>query len=58
MAIEVETRTGRCGTHGTVEATRDMPKFGFPWVVTAVRRMIAARRPFECPECGAKVETS
>jgi hypothetical protein len=30
MAIEVETRAGRCATHGTIEATREMPKSGFP----------------------------
>jgi hypothetical protein len=57
MAIEVGTRTGRCATHGTVETTRDLPKSGFPWVINAVRRVIAARRPVRCPNCGAPVET-
>jgi len=58
MAIEVETRTGRCPTHGTVNATRDMPKSGFPWIINGVRRLIAARRPFRCPTCDAPIETS
>jgi hypothetical protein len=58
MAIEVETRTGRCATHGTVEGTRDMPKSGFPWAYNAIRRMMARRKPYVCPECGAPVETA
>ena len=53
MATETEIRTGICPTHGTVEATRVMPKPGFPFLVYAVRRMIAARRPYRCPTCGA-----
>jgi hypothetical protein len=35
MAKEVQTQTGRCATHGTVEATREVPKTGFPFVVYA-----------------------
>jgi hypothetical protein len=58
MAIEVETRTGRCDTHGTVEGARDMPRSGFPWVYNAIRRMMARRQPFRCPECGKPVETA
>jgi hypothetical protein len=58
MATEEEHRSGRCTTHGEVEATRDMPRSGFPWVYHAVRRMMARRRPFRCPECGASVETN
>jgi hypothetical protein len=57
VATEVQTRSGRCPTHGEVEATRDMPRSGFPWIYNAVRRMIAGRRPFLCPNCGAPVET-
>ena len=56
MAKEVETQTGRCATHGTVQATREIPKMGFPFVVFAVWRSIAKRRPFVCPECGAAVQ--
>jgi len=57
MATEVDTQTGRCVTHGTVQATREIPKMGFPLIVFVVWRSIAKRRPFLCPECGAAVET-
>jgi hypothetical protein len=52
MASEIETQTGRCATHGTVEGTRDVPKMSFPWIVNAVRRSLARRHPFRCPTCG------
>ncbi len=55
MPMETQTRTGRCATHGTVEATRQVPRATFPWIVNSVRRMIAARRPFSCPTCGQAV---
>lgn len=57
MTTEVQAQAGRCSTHGTVEATREVPKTGFPFVVYALRRAIAQRRPFLCPECGAAVQT-
>jgi hypothetical protein len=57
VTTEEEHQSGRCPTHGDVEATPDMPKSGFPWVYHAVQRMMARRRPFHCPECGAPVET-
>jgi hypothetical protein len=56
MAKEVQTRTGRCPSHGTVEATREVPKLGFPYVYFAIVRSRAQRRPFLCPQCGAAVE--
>jgi hypothetical protein len=52
MAGEVQTKTATCPTHGTVEATRKMPRPGFPYIVYAARRLIAARRPYRCPSCG------
>ena len=55
MATEVETQTGQCATHGTVEATREIPRMGFPFVVYAILRSRARRKPFLCPECGAAV---
>ena len=57
MAVEVETKTGRCDTHRRVEATREIPKFGFPWIVNGARRYLARRHPYTCPECGEPVET-
>jgi hypothetical protein len=56
MATEVQTQPGRCLTHGTVEATREVPQMGFPYVVYILRRALAQRRPFLCPECGASVQ--
>jgi hypothetical protein len=56
MAIEVETQAGRCATHGTVQATREIPKMGFPFIVYAILRSRAKHKPFLCPECGAAVE--
>ena len=58
MAKEVQTQTGRCSAHGTVEATREVPKTGFPFVVYATWRAVAQRRPFRCPECAAVVRAA
>ncbi len=56
MATEVQTQTGRCATHGTVQATREAAETGFPYVVHATWRALAQRRPYRCPECGAAVQ--
>jgi hypothetical protein len=56
MAEEVQTQAGRCSMHGTVQATREVPQTGFPYVVYAIRRAVAQRRPFLCPECGEAVQ--
>jgi len=56
MATEIQTQTGRCPTHGTVQATREVPQLGFPYVVYAFRRAAAQRRPYRCPECGIAVQ--
>ena len=58
MATEVQTQAGRCSTHGAVEAQREIPKMGFPFVVYAVWRAVAQRRPYLCPECGAAVAST
>lgn len=58
MPDQTETRTGTCPTHGTVQAERRMPRPGFPFVVYSIRRMLAAKRPYRCPDCGAPVTTS
>jgi hypothetical protein len=56
MAKEIQTQAGRCATHGTVEATREVPRMGFPFFVYAIWRAVAKRRAFLCPECGAAVQ--
>src|SRR4029078_13522209 len=33
MASETQTRTGTCPTHGSVEAAREMPGYGFPFLI-------------------------
>ncbi len=53
---ETETRPGRCATHGNVEATRQVPRMGFPFAYFAVRRAMARRRPYACPQCGEPVD--
>lgn len=55
MAKETETRAGRCPEHGDVEATREIPGIGFPFVYFAIARAVARRRPFKCPDCGKPV---
>jgi hypothetical protein len=55
MPTELQTRTGSCPEHGVVQATREVPASGFPWVVSAVRRWIAKRRSYRCPTCGNPV---
>ena len=49
MTTEVQAQAGRCSTHGTVEATREVPQTGFPFVVYALRRALAQRRPYPLP---------
>ena len=56
MATEVQTQAGRCSTHGTVKAAREIPTMGFPFVIYAIWRTVAQRRPYLCPECGAAVQ--
>ena len=58
MGREVETQKGTCETHGTVDATREIPTITFPWIVNAVRRSLAKRRPFVCPECGEPIDVA
>lgn len=55
MAKETETQTGRCPEHGEVEATREVPENGFPFVYFAIARAMAKRKPFRCPDCGQPV---
>lgn len=52
---QTQTRTGTCPTHGSVEATRELPGPSFPFFVYAIRRLVAGRRPYRCPTCGAPV---
>ena len=55
MANQVQTRKGTCPTHGIVDATREMPPHGFPFIYHWVRRVLAGRQPYRCPSCNAPV---
>jgi hypothetical protein len=54
-ANTIETRRAHCPVHGDVEAQRVLPAVQFPFVYYAVKRALAARKPYQCPECGAAV---
>jgi hypothetical protein len=56
MAKEIQTQSGQCATHGKVQATREIPEMGFPFVVFAIWRSLAKRKPFRCPDCGTAVQ--
>jgi hypothetical protein len=55
--IEHETRIrpGNCPTHGQVTAEKHVPKLKFPFVITGIARLAAARRPHRCRHCGTIV---
>ena len=57
MAVEVQTRSGHCPTHGPVKATRQIPKLEFPFVYYAALRWRAKRQPFLCPRCEEPVDS-
>ena len=57
MATDTERNRGRCPQHGEVDASRELPKVAFPFVVTKIQRTLAARKtPFACPQCGKSVD--
>src|SRR6516165_1019576 len=58
MATEVETQPGHCATHGTVEATREIPAAGWPFIYYAIRRARARKRPFLCRTAASPLRSS
>ena len=52
---KVVVQTGRCSVHGSVEATKKLPKIRFPYLYFGALRLIAMFGPYRCPTCGAKV---
>ncbi len=52
---EPKVVTGRCPNHGIVQATKEIPKVSFPFIVYGVRRAMAAMARAQCPQCGAKL---
>lgn len=53
--MATQKKFGECPTHGQVQATRDVPSIGFPFIVTGIRRLVARNTPYQCPQCGATV---
>jgi hypothetical protein len=55
--IEKETQIlqGTCPTHGSVRASKEVPKLKFPFLITGPARGLASLKPYRCPSCGAKV---
>jgi hypothetical protein len=51
----IETRRARCAQHGDVDAQRVLPAMKFPFVYYAIKRALARRGPYRCPDCGAAV---
>jgi hypothetical protein len=51
----LQTRRATCPQHGEVEAQRVLPGMRFPFVYYAIKRALAARRPYRCPDCGSPV---
>jgi hypothetical protein len=51
--VEIQSKPGMCPTHGAVRATRAVPRLRFPFFVYGPLRLIAGRRAFRCPRCGA-----
>jgi predicted RNA-binding Zn-ribbon protein involved in translation (DUF1610 family) len=54
--FRVQTVAGRCPTHGEVQATKEVPNFGWPVIVYLFRRVRSAFQPYRCPQCGEKVQ--
>ena len=54
----VQTAPGECAQHGRVQGERERPRPSFPFVVYLIRRSLANRAPFTCPECGAAITRS
>jgi ABC-2 type transport system permease protein len=52
---ETRVRRGTCGTHGSVNGEKQVPKVKFPFFITGVARGLASLRPYRCPDCGAKL---
>jgi hypothetical protein len=47
---------GRCPAHGMVQATKQVPKVRFPFLVFGALRLWAHQRPYCCPACGTAVD--
>lgn len=57
MAMQMKelTRSGRCPTHETVQATKEMPVFTPPGLFWLFKYLGSMSQPYRCPQCGSKV---
>jgi|HubBroStandDraft_1064217.scaffolds.fasta_scaffold10336_3 hypothetical protein len=51
-------RDGNCPTHGSVHATKMVPKPHFPYIAFGIRKLAGLFQPYRCPACGAQTSTS
>jgi hypothetical protein len=54
-ATKVKTKAGTCPTHGSVQATKEVPVFTPPGLFYVFKVMGSAFEPYRCPQCGSKV---
>lgn len=52
---ETLVQSGRCTAHGVVQATKQVPRIRFPFLVYGALRLWANMRPFHCPVCDSPV---
>jgi hypothetical protein len=55
QATKEKTRAGTCPTHGSVQATKEVPAFTAPGLFYLIRSLGNPFRPYKCPQCGARV---
>jgi hypothetical protein len=51
-------RRETCPAHGSVNATKIVPKPHFPYIVFGVRKLLGLLQPYRCPACGGKTSPS
>jgi hypothetical protein len=54
----IRHRPGHCPTHGAVDATKEVPKFRFPFLLYGGLRVLSSFQPYRCPQCGEKVSSN
>ena len=58
MQTKQVTKSGRCPTHGTVQAVKEVPVFTPPGLFWVFRYIGSMTEPYRCPECGTQVESA
>jgi hypothetical protein len=50
-----KTKQATCPTHGSVQATKDVPVFSPPGVFWAMKSLGSPLKPYRCPQCGERL---